>query len=307
MKKQDLLIEEKLKGKIIKPSRSLSQDFTENVLTGIENNKQSTWQKIGQHLHLNHMSKAAFASLAGIFITGSTVAAFMLWPNPTVTPTLTQQLPSGNRIVGVSSKDCSLNTSPQNSTDSSHDSFYEIRQESSLTDDEVFKGLQASCEDNLSNEVMNDIKKRSLPGNIPGLFSTPTVKITQISKDSFTVVAEDVYTNGRDATFTFTKFSKSLIVQDRQNKSSYGQLKVGDSVKMFLQDTNDNIEGTPGYDPLSDTTKITVLAILRIPALTGDPSVIEIAFAVDIVRVERCSTSPTGFCRAYEFAPNTED
>jgi hypothetical protein len=103
-------------------------------------------------------------------------------------------------------------------------------------------------------------------------------------------------------------FSDNLLVYDRDAPISYGDLHTGDSVMLVAQNLHDLAPLSPNggnapdsQNPLTDPTNVRVLAILKVPALTGDPDTLYQAIAKDIVRAEPCSTSDSGFCRAYDF------
>jgi len=289
-----------------KPKRALSNNFTETVVSEIKSRPQlSAWHRLLATLRVRLLSKVG-VSLAGVVLASGTVAAFALWPQPSVTPTITKELPSGNHIVGYNAQNCNyfdeLNSGPVAPT--SDEVYYEVRQGSSLTDQQLQVDLQAECENNLSNaQINNMVKQYDL--KVTGMFSTGDYVIRAISNSSITLKPDSYYsprTLASSATQTYTHFASNLLTYDESNKIGYGDLKVGDEVVMIVQDTSgESSETTKNYSPLDHSGTINILAIVKVPQLTGDPNALDTLIGTTIVRTEKCTTSPTGFCRAYNF------
>jgi hypothetical protein len=223
-----------------------------------------------------------------------------------VTQTDKKLLPSGNRIVSYDTQNCmyskSLDGSPQ--TVSKQSIYYEVRQDSPLTDQQLQDTLRGTCEENISNNAISAMIKKI--GEKPGIQSTMAYTITAISPASITVSLDPAY-NPSDfllkPTMTYTNFAKNLVIQNQGTSAEYGSLKIGDTIKMVVQDTSGKSSETiEGHVAMNHPETIVILGILKIPALTGDPTVFQRAVAIDLVRVEPCENSPTGFCRAYDFA-----
>ena len=290
-----------------KPTRPISNNFTETVIAEINGRPKQRWlQKIITNLRSYSFSKIGVASFAGVLLVSGTAVAIALWPKPTVTPTITKSLPSGNHIVGVDAENCQYFKALDGSTTqpTSEKLYYEVRQGSQLTDQQIIDTVQGVCEENISNNAISSIVKQ-LPKNLPGMQSTETYTVNSIAKNSITVTLDSHYNAKLYTTkpnVTYTHFSDNLIVYNENNKILYSDIKVGDTVKMVVQDTSGKSPETQeNYNPLNHPENITVLAILKIPTLTADPSTFYAAVGKDIVRVEPCTTSPSGYCRAYEF------
>lgn len=295
-----------------KPKRPLSTDFTQVVAAHVVSEKPNLLQKLRSVLPGRLFTKAGAASLAAVVLLSGTVAAITLWPQPEVTPTIKQQLPNGNRIVGYDARDCNYFTSLDGSElkPTSEKLYYEIRQDSSLTDDQLRDSLRALCEENISGNAVSAIVK-TLPQDLPGMFSTSAHTIDAITEDSITLSPDENYKDVRAAPWvlvaqpstTYAHFADDLRVYNQGSKAAFSDLKAGDSVKLIMQDTSGrSTETANGYNPLNSPETITVLAIVKVPPLSGDPHAFYQAAGSDLVRLEPCDSSPTGFCRAYEFA-----
>jgi len=291
-----------------KPTRQLSSNFTHNVIAEIKSRqKQSRLDSLATALRLPAFSKIGVALFAGVILVSGTAVAIALWPKPTVTPTITKSLPSGNHIVGVDAENCQYfkaldGTATQPTSDKL---YYEVRQGSKLTDQQIIDTVQGVCEENISNNAVSAIVKQ-LPKNVPGMLSTEAYTISAISKNSITVTLDSHYNSALYTTkpnLTYTHFSTNLLTYNENSKVTYSNFKVGDTIKMVVQDTSGkSSEAQDNYNPLNHPETITVLAIIKIPALTADPSTFYTAVGKDIVRVESCANSPSGYCRAYEFS-----
>lgn len=301
-------IETMLSSHPLKPKRPLRSDFTQIVTDNIQSARPTIWQKLHSALPGGLFTKAGIASLAGVAVLGGTAAAFALWPQPVVTPTITKQLPSGNHIVGYDADNCNYfgDLDGSDFKPTSEKLYYEVRKGSSLTSDQLRDSLRAMCEENISNNAISALVKR-LPKNLPGMMSTQTYTIDAISEGSITISPDTHYNATMYTTrpnMTYTHFAKDLMVYNQRNKAAFDGLKAGDSIKMIIQDTSGkSTEGKDFYNPLNHPQEISILAIVKVPPLTGDPGTFFAAVGTDLVRVEACDSSPTGFCRAYDFIP----
>ncbi|HEY5667766.1 MAG TPA: hypothetical protein VIR03_01235 [Candidatus Saccharimonadales bacterium] len=291
-----------------KPKRPLSVNFTQSIMGDIREVPQpSLAQRLRAKLPVHLASKASFASLAGAVLVTGSVAAFALWPRPSVTPSIHQELPSGNHIVGYNAKDCNYFASHDGSApkQTSESLYYEVRQGSKLTDQQLLDSLQAVCEENISDNALVAVTKQ-LPQNIPGLQSTVAYTISAISPTSITLVPDAHFAPADLAlpsSATYTRFASDMLLYNEGNKVAYGDFKVGDTVKLVVKDDSGKSSETAGnYVAMAHPEHVTILAMLKTPPLSGDPNVFYKAVGADLVRVETCSTSPSGFCRAYEFA-----
>lgn len=303
-----------------KPKRPLSANFTESVLQGMKQEEQSLWQTIAGSLHIRHLSGAGVAALLAVVLIGGSVAAFSLWPSPSVTPTVKKLTPSGNRIVGYDVNNCLYLDALDGRKPEfkSEKIYYEVHKDSKLTDAQIQEGIRAICEENVSNNAVSALVKQ-LPDNLPGMQSTLAYTITGISGTSISVSPDSHYSREHltvQASTKYTRFAKDLMVYNQDTETSYKDLAVGDTIKLVVQDTsgksseappdaktsNDWRTDTEPYNALNHPEHIIILGIVKIPALTGDPNVIMSAYATDIVRLEPCDNSETGLCRVYDFA-----
>jgi hypothetical protein len=300
-------IEEQLFKDSPKPTRQISSNFTQKVIVEIKSHpKQSALNSFATALHIPTFSKIGIAIFAVVILVSGTAAAIALWPKPTVKISISKSLPSGNHIVGVDAENCQYfkaldGTAAKPTSDKL---YYEVRQDSKLTDQQIIDTVQGVCEENISNNAISAIVEK-LPKNLPGMLSTEAYTIDAITSNSITVTLDTHYNSAAYTTkpnLTYTRFSDNLLTYNQSSKVTYGNFKVGDTIKMIVQDTSGtNSETQENYNPLNHPETIQILAILKIPVLTADPSTFETSVGKDIVRTEPCSTSSSGFCRAYEF------
>lgn len=289
------------------PKRKISSNFTEAVIVEIKSRPKQSWlQKLAINTQVLKLSRSAVALFMAILLISGTAVAIAVWPEPKVTPGITKLLPSGNHIVGIDAQNCqyfkALDGAPLKTT--SEKLYYEIRQGSRLTDEQLINTLQGICEENISDNAVSAVIKR-LPKNLPDGFSTEAFTITAITENSMTVTLDPHYDPAVYTTksrLTFTHFSNNLLTYNQGSKVQYESLRSGDTIKMIVQNTaKEQTESTQPFNPLNNPDKIVILALIKIPALTADPSTFYSSLGKDFVRAEPCSTSPTGFCRAYEF------
>jgi hypothetical protein len=302
-------LDKMLSNKAPKPQKELSTNFTEKVVSELHDNPKVNWfQRTIESLHLQHVSKLGFAVFAAFVVLSSTAAAIALWPTASVKTITSFELPNGNRIIGINTVNCQYYsdldgtaTGPTN-----ENAYYEVRKGSNLTDEQIKVSVQGMCEENITNNAISRIFNE-LPKDIPNIQSTQAYIVDAITEDSVTLTLDPHYEEGMYTTksgLTYTNFAKDLLVYDNTTKIDFSDIKIGDSIKMVVQDTSGiNSETTETYDynPINNPETITVLAILKIPALTSNPDTLMRAVATDIVRTEPCTTDPSGFCRAYDF------
>ena len=290
-----------------KPARALRANFTETTLGFIAGHEPARGlHGLRDRLRARLLTRAGALSFAGVALLSGTVAAIALWPSPSVTQTTTKLLPSGNHIVGYDAKNCNYFDELHGAANAPTDDkvYYEVRAGSSLTDEQLRDSLQGVCEENLSNNAMSAIIKQ-LP-NAPGMQSTIAYVVTAITPSSITISPDPHYSAADYTTkpaLTFTHFASHLLVYNESARASYGDIKPGDTIKLAIQDTSGHSsEEQSSYNALNHPEHDVVLAIEKIPALTANPDTFYSAIATDIVRLNPCSVSPTGFCRAYDFA-----
>lgn len=298
-----------LRGHAPKPKRPLIANFTEIIMNATHKSSLAKHSARRQRtrLHINLFSRAGAVSLAALVLLSGSVAALALWPKPSVKPTSTQKLPSGNHIVGYDAENCHYlsDLNGEKPSQTSEKLYYEVKADSKLTDAALQASVQAVCEENISNNAVSAVMHQ-FPKETPGLLSTLAYTITAISKDKISVSYDSHYkTHGIAGTpnTTYTRFAKDLRIYNQSNKAAYGDLQVGDTVKMIVQDTSGkSTETVEAYDPFDHPELLIIQAIIEIPALTGDPNVFYEAVATDLVRLEPCDNSPTGLCQVYDFA-----
>jgi len=297
-----------------KPTRALKSNFTETIMTELKQHpRRSFASRFSARLRARHVSPVAFGVVGSFLLVGGAAAAIALWPQVSVTPTVHQELPSGNHIVGYDTQNCNyfdqLKGDPIKATH--NQVYYEIRAGAKLTDQQWQDALQGICEENMSNaqisEIMKDFSAK------PGTLSTNAYTIDAITPTSLTISPDSHYDSSVSSTKphqTYTNFASSLVVYNQSNKAQYSDLHVGDSIKLIIQDTSPQhgaqANGPSDYNTMNHPENVKVLAIDKIPALTGSPDVFYLAVGTDVVRLDKCSTSSTGFCRAYNFVSDSQ-
>jgi len=296
------------------PNRQLSANFTNQIVRHLDARPQE--HVVGRRgramLHWLRR-RVGLLSLSGLLLIGGTAAAMTLWPTPSVQQTLSDApLPSGNRIVGYNTQNCDYfgNASQNKPTNTSENVYYEVRKGSHLTDQQLESSLQAVCEENVSNDAVTKLTKQinTADGNHRWGFSTDALTVKGITATTLTAHVDAAYgpaIQQANHDVTYYQFAKNLRVYNEDTPMAFGDLKVGDDVKMLL----DHTRGASGYmqrepdggQPESDPSHLVVYAIVKVPPLTGDPSLFYSAVATDLVRLDKCTTNPSGFCEAYQF------
>lgn len=283
--------------------QGISSDFTQKVIMNIQNKKPARWtDKLFRKLR----TKLSLVTAAGMLLLGGTAAALSLWPIPSVTKTTLQQLPSGNHIVGYNAKNCNYfgELDGAVSKETNENIYYEVQQGSPLDDEQLQSSLQGICEENISNNAVSAVMKL-LPASKRG-DSGLAYTITGVTPASLTVSPDSHY----DAKYimvlpnqTYTRFDSGIAVFDQTSKSGFDAIRVGDTVKLITRDTSGvSPETQQMYTSANHPENQLIMAVVKIPAPTADPTLFYTSVAQDIVRVEPCTSSPSGFCRAYDFA-----
>ncbi|HSX06077.1 MAG TPA: hypothetical protein VLF69_06455 [Candidatus Saccharimonadales bacterium] len=313
-----------------KPTRPLKHTFTQTVVAEITARPEaaSAYTRLSR-LRSRLLSRAGLLSLGtGALLIGGTAMAVTLWPTPSVSQTTSQELASGNHIVGYDAKNCGYFASLDGTKSLSGDDkvYYEIRQGSKLTDQQLQTALQGVCEENISNNAISALIKQ-LPQNLPGLFSTQALHVDAISSTGITLSLDPHYSSA-DSTLkpglTYTHFAPHLLVYNQSETAQYTDIHTGDTVKLVMQSTAPPVPlpkahglASPQYivpsrqeqeddNPENHPETIVIDGIVKIPALTANPNVFYHGIGSDFVRLEPCTTSPTGFCRAYDFVDSQQ-
>lgn len=293
------------------PRKALGQDFTANVTRQLHEKPATGLRRLRTAFHwprVRHLNKATMLAILGLIVVSGSAAAYTLWPRPTTTLTLHKNLPSGNQIVGIDTANCdytgAVDSTQPMATGTKH-VYYEIKRGSVLTDEQIRDGIQANCELNTDNNAVSAMVHKYHFDTVTGMQSTNVYTVNAITVNSITLTQDQhydskLYPSAQTNTYAV---NGSTRIQNEGKPAQLSDIKLGDSVILVVQDTSGNIETADNtWQPLNHPETITVLGIIKVPALTASPDAVYRAFATEIVRVEPCSTSPTGFCRAYDFA-----
>jgi len=300
-------LEKRLHGHPAKPVKPLTATFNASVISELKGKPHTQMFNKPRAFAQRRFSKASLVAAISFVVIGGSAAAITLWPQPTAIKTFTKELPSGNHIVGIDTTSCNpiaavggMQTVPAGI----HHVYYEVKQGSTLTDEQVRNGIQASCELDMDNNTISAMVHANHFDKVTGMQSTNVYTVNAAGNDSITVTPDSHY-NSKNYTLQPSmtyKVSGDVKVQNESNPAQFGDIKTGDSVMMIVQDTSGKTDqpGAP-WNSLNHPDVIKVLGIIKVPALTTSPDVLYGAFASQIVRLDPCTTSPTGFCRAYDF------
>jgi len=295
----------------LQPKRALSSNFTQKVVVEIKAGehsieKQSRRSTLLSIFQPKHWSRAGAGLAVALVRATGTAAALTTLNKPTTTKTFTKALASGNHIVGIDTTSCDFwqkgIVGTPSSTDTQHH-YYEVRQGSSLTDDQIKQGMQGLCEQDLAYNVA-DAAAKQLNMMTTGYVQSEIMTVEAISGTSITV-SPDSHLTGLDpslrGSFTFS-LNDQVVVKDGYDAATLSAIHVGDSIMAWAHDNSGkSTETADNWQPWAHPEAITVTAIVKTLPLTADPGIMYSAFAKDIVRVEPCTTSSTGFCRTYDF------
>lgn len=271
------------------PKRQLSTSFTSDVLTKI-NAKEDTGSIF---MKLFKKPLGAVLSVALVLASGATAfAAVANWPSIVSTLTGEQLLDSGARIVKIETEGCK--SYEANDTSNKRISYYEIKKDSSLTNEKAVAMMRGICEE---ERAQNRVSK--LVEQTGGSHSTRIFKIEHIEKGRLAVVADEKYElGGKNIRKTYTNIATDVRINNGSADLSFDQLKVGDSVILVVTDQRGISTEMQGYT--EDLAQMQVRAILQVPALTGSPDLFYEHIGKDFVRVEPTKDGK-GFERVYEF------
>jgi hypothetical protein len=293
------------------PSKELDANFTSVVIAEIRANPHGNTAKNRWAFRFpRHLSKLALILLLGVSVATGTAAAVALWPEPKVTPTISKPLTSGNRIVGVNAENCGrLDGNYKLTFPTSHKSYYEVRQGSKLTDQQVADMVRGLCDEDMNNYAVKLVFDK-IPGDFKGRQQSPNYTVQAISSGSITVSLDPILSKehygGITPNQTFSRYLPNLITQKRQDPIVYNDIHPGDSVILLTQDTSGKstepeMSASQPYIPFNHPENMEVLAIVKVPPLLVSPSLFYSGLTKDFVRVEPCTSNPEGYCRAYDF------
>jgi hypothetical protein len=284
--------------KTLKPKRPLKPDFTRNTLgLSVSSSRGSffLWQK------LRHAP--ALALVIAVLLLSGTVYAATHWPEITAKFSSKTSLPSGNRIIGVDTTNCNYFQVHDKPVPTNEKVYYEIKKDSSLTDDQVVSMVQGICEENAVTDIMNQIVQPYIKQGL-GKGMTGEFRLETVAKDSITVSESPAFApqGAKLESYTYN-IDSGIKVYDAKESIELSDLRPGDSISLLVKDTHPlPSEGDPNSpNHWKDSDLITVLAIVRTPQITGSPMTFLTHLGKDFVRTEPCNSNPSGFCRAYDF------
>lgn len=301
-----------------RPKRPLKADFTDTVVHVVEQRPQKLWNPVKLLRSMPTKRLASLGALGFVITSAGTVAALALWNKPVVTPTISDVLPNGNRIVGVDAQNCMYFDALDGKTEDQKTEkiYYEVRKDAKITNEQLVNSIEATCVENLGNNAVSAIVSK-LDQPAPGMFSDGTFRIDAISRDSLTVTYHKTILSRNDldtripTTMTLTNFANKLYVRENMTDITYSDLKVGDSIKMLLDDTSVPAgastesalteQAARDYFPWRNPSVVKVLGIVKVLEPITTETELYNGIIHDYVRTEPCDTNPTGFCRAYEF------
>lgn len=295
-------IDELLTRHTLLPNRELKPAFTSDIVGQLRTRPNPRGLRaLGQRLR----TRIGLISISAILLIGGTAAAISFWPTPSVTMVVGKPLPTGNHIVGYNTENCNYFGTLDGSTPktTSQNVYYEVRAGSKLTDAQIQSSLLAVCQQNVSNNMIS-LMEHQLPDNRKG-DSSLDYTVNTISNSSITVSPDPHYNPAKydvKPRQLYSRFDPNMLVFLGSSKSQLAAIRAGDTVVLITKDTSGrSLNGPSGYQPANHPENQLIEGILKIPALTADPSVLYTAFATDIVRLDPCMSDPSGYCRAYNF------
>lgn len=276
------------------PRRRVRTSFTNDVLDKI--NHTNDKERKGA-IFMRLFQKPLIATLSIIFVLASGATAFAAianWPAVVSVFVGEQPLDSGARVVKIETEGCK----PVDGSDSKilkRVSYYEIKKDSTLTNEQAVAMMQGICEEERVQSRVGEFVQQA-GGTV---HSTSIYTIEAIAKDSLKVVADKKYEDARkDISKTYTAIAPDVQVSDGTADLHYSDLKPGDSVVLVIADKRGMSTEMQGYT--EDIASMQVKAILKVPALTGNPDLFYRHLGKDFVRVEPSKDGKT-FNRVYEF------
>jgi hypothetical protein len=291
------------------PHRPLRANFTSDIIEHIkaQPRQASRLARAKEKILMNlHKPTIAFAAAAiAILLLGSTAYALTHWNTVTSVFRSETVLPSGNRIVGVDTTNCNYFGKPDPKAAPQETAYYEIKKESSLTNDQVVDMIKGICEENRANDAVNTIIQPYLKDG-QNIMSSSGLRVASIDKDKLSVTNDPAYSKDMrysgDNTYTL---GKDVKVFDGTSPIKLSDIKAGDTLRLIVHDKRTIGSEGDRDDPnhWDDPQFIDILAMIRVPALSGSPDTFFGRLGTDFVRVERCDSDPSGFCRVYQFDP----
>ncbi len=279
-----------------KPARQLSSNFTQKIISEIERRPrpQSRWAMFKEMIPMKTLPKptaTAIAAFAVIALSGTAYALYA-WLPANVHLGDAKTLPNGNRVLALSAENCNyFGSKPQGGQEAI---YYEVKKDSTLSNQQAIAMMQGICEDNQVDAVVSSIIKSldDVDNPLRGIGY-----IVQSVDDKSIVVTQP--SSGQEAT-TYA-IGKAVKVYDRQNSSTLNTIAVGDTVALIAEDHH----ALPAErdlqvsDHMSNPEQIVLRAIVKTPKYTGDSSTFYKHLGKDFVRTDPCGDG--NFCRAYEF------
>lgn len=228
------------------PRRSLTRTFTDATMAEVHTagrHRSSMTSRIVSNLQgyitMHKLAKPAALAIAvvGAGIMAGTGYAALKWlqPNTTLDKNSITTLPNGNIRFWVHSDSCQ----GQN-TDFPVDSYYEIKAGSKVTPEDLRKGIEASCEDDLLMQLFPEIQQEA-KGKTPADFKPgdkqyylPWTEVIAIDDDGVTVASG---LNGRTYPAIKLPFDKDARFYEKGQKMERDQIKPGDWVTLVSYTT----------------------------------------------------------------------
>lgn len=294
-------------GRAASPRRKLHTDFTDNTMRAIRQHKKpSTFSRLKESISMK-LHKPAYALAAvmvPVGITGATYATVQNWPQISAVFSSEKQLKDGNRVVSIDATNCGYFTEiPLNGATSKDTLYYEVRKESKLTNEQLADMIQGVCEQNIANQAVNTVIKPYVK-TVKNITSGGPYRITKLDDSSIHFAFDHKYDQATYGNFptNYNQFRSDFKVYDGTKPIQYSDLQPSDSVMFILEDLHSlSSETDPNPNHFADPKYFRVAAIIKVPALTGNPDAFYTHLGKDFVRTEPCDTNGTGFCRQYPF------
>lgn len=221
----------------IQPRRALSADFASVVMGQIKEAKRpapSLWAQLVSQMRrttsLRHLSKPAAIAIvvAALGLMAGTGYAALKWlqPRSTLDKQSVVTLPNGNKRFWIHSDTCQ-----GQDMEFAVDSYYEIRAGSTITPEELRKGIEASCEDDLLEhlfpEAMQTAKRFRDFKPYDKQYFFPWSQVLAIDDRGVTLTSK---LNGASNPAVKLPFDKNARLYEKGQKVTREHIKPGDWV-----------------------------------------------------------------------------
>lgn len=294
-----------------KPARNLGADFTENIVSYLDNHpRKSGLSKLKELLFMKFYTKpviAIFAIMTLAAAGGTAYAAVGGWPG--IQALFGGQKKVDNaRIVKVDTKNCKItNAFNITSKDQQQDAYYyKVKDDSKLTNEQVVQMVRGYCEldraAQASLDIVGELNKNPLnKDKVVGHYIDS--KVTAISGSSISLES-DVPIGDEVKTFnqTFPHIDSQVIVYEGAKRLTLGDIKVGDHVSVSYRASRDALAHSETTNPASVKGEDQVIVTIARNSKDFTASINYQKYnGKEFEQVIPCSEDTGGYCTAEQY------